>query len=650
MEKNKSKKKEVWENIFRLIIPFKRKFFLIVFIGLLGTTANLVEPLIYREAINDVAGLFVQEAKSDARKELGVDDEVDPIINFLEKKVEPVLVPKAKESHSKSHVSARTPDQALDTLLWAVGLLFVTNLISYLLTLIAENMNVRLSSNIEQNFIQNTFIHVLRLPLGFFGKRSSAALAKQINQSEEVSGIVNGFSQQILPEIISLIGILTIMFWQNVTLTLIALAIIPVYVFIAIHSANKLESNLAAYYEQWEEVSARMQDALSGIKTVKLSGAEKRERDEFKKIADGAYRDYINRSRLSNKYVFWENTLTQISTALVLGYGGYLTLEHKLTPGDVVMFVAYLSRLYSPIDALSSLWVNLQQNAASIARAFRLLDNGIEEKEGKDIEIKKGKVEFKNVRFGYTSEREILKGISFTLEPGRETAIVGTSGAGKTTTVDLLLKLYEPTKGEILIDNEDLALLDSASVRRQVGLVSADGMIFRGTLADNIRYKRPNATKEEVLAAAKSAGMEGTLQRLTDGLQTPVGENGIGLSVGERQRIQIARVLVSQPRILVLDEATANLDYATEAEIKRTIAEIRKENTVIVIAHRYSMVHDADHVIVLSAGEILEQGSPSELIAKGGWFYNFANANEAETSEAEEASEEEEETDEETPE
>ena len=650
MEKNKSKKKEVWENIFRLIIPFKRKFFLIVFIGLLGTTANLVEPLIYREAINDVAGLFVQEAKSDARKELGVDDEVDPIINFLEKKVEPVLVPKAKESHSKSHVSARTPDQALDTLLWAVGLLFVTNLISYLLTLIAENMNVRLSSNIEQNFIQNTFIHVLRLPLGFFGKRSSAALAKQINQSEEVSGIVNGFSQQILPEIISLIGILTIMFWQNVTLTLIALAIIPVYVFIAIHSANKLESNLAAYYEQWEEVSARMQDALSGIKTVKLSGAEKRERDEFKKIADGAYRDYINRSRLSNKYVFWENTLTQISTALVLGYGGYLTLEHKLTPGDVVMFVAYLSRLYSPIDALSSLWVNLQQNAASIARAFRLLDNGIEEKEGKDFEIKKGKVEFRNVRFGYTAEREILKGISFTLEPGRVTAIVGTSGAGKTTTVDLLLKLYEPTKGEILIDNEDLALLDSASVRRQVGLVSADGMIFRGTLADNIRYKRPKATKEEVLAAAKSAGMEGTLQRLTDGLQTPVGENGIGLSVGERQRIQIARVLVSQPRILVLDEATANLDYATEAEIKRTIAEIRKENTVIVIAHRYSMVHDADHVIVLSAGEILEQGSPSELIAKGGWFYNFANANEAETSEAEEASEEEEETDEETPE
>ena len=650
MEKNKSKKKEVWENIFRLIIPFKRKFFLIVFIGLLGTTANLVEPLIYREAINDVAGLFVREAKNDARKELGVDDEVDPITSFLEKKVEPVLVPKAKESHSKSHVSARTPDQALDTLLWAVGLLFVTNLISYLLTLIAENMNVRLSSNIEQNFIQNTFIHVLRLPLGFFGKRSSAALAKQINQSEEVSGIVNGFSQQILPEIISLIGILTIMFWQNVTLTLIALAIIPVYVFIAIHSANKLESNLAAYYEQWEEVSARMQDALSGIKTVKLSGAEKRERDEFKKIADGAYRDYINRSRLSNKYVFWENTLTQISTALVLGYGGYLTLEHKLTPGDVVMFVAYLSRLYSPIDALSSLWVNLQQNAASIARAFRLLDNGIEEKEGKDIEIKKGKVEFKNVRFGYTSEREILKGISFTLEPGRVTAIVGTSGAGKTTTVDLLLKLYEPTKGEILIDNEDLALLDSASVRRQVGLVSADGMIFRGTLADNIRYKRPKATKEEVLAAAKSAGMEGTLQRLTDGLQTPVGENGIGLSVGERQRIQIARVLVSQPRILVLDEATANLDYATEAEIKRTIAEIRKENTVIVIAHRYSMVHDADHVIVLSAGEILEQGSPSELIAKGGWFYNFANANEAETSEAEEASEEEEETDEETPE
>ena len=279
--------------------------------------------------------------------------------------------------------------------------------------------------------------------------------------------------------------------------------------------------------------------------------------------------------------------------------------------------------------------MELQQNVASIARAFRLLDNNEEEKTGKDLVLREGKVEFNNVHFGYTPEREILKGVSFVLSPGKATAIVGTSGAGKTTTVDLLMKLYEPSGGQILIDGQDLSKLEASSVRSQIGMVSTDGAIFRGTLADNIRYKRPEATETEVQAAAMSAGMQATLQRLPEGLQTIVGESGIGLSVGERQRIQIARVLVARPRILILDEATANLDYATEAEVKKTVEEIRKVHTVIIIAHRFSMVRDADHVIVLSEGEVLEEGSPAELLEKGGWFADFAGAAEEEISEEE---------------
>ena len=431
------------------------------------------------------------------------------------------------------------------------------------------------------------------------------------------------------------------MLYQNITLTVIAFAIIPFYLLIAWRSASKLESGLSAYYDRWEDVSAHIQDALSGIKTVKLSGAEDREVENLKKASDGAYLDYIARNRRSNKYVFFEGMLTHLSSALVLGYGGYLTQQHRLTPGDVVMFVAYLDRLYSPIDSLASLWVSLQQNIASIARAFRLLDNHAEEKKGVQLQLKQGRVEFKEVHFGYTPEREILKGLSIVMEPGKITAIVGTSGAGKTTTIDLLMKLFEPASGEILIDGQNLALCDAASVRKQIGIVATDGAIFRGSLADNIRYKRPEATDTEVMKAAVAAGMEGTLQRMPNGLHTPVGENGIGLSVGERQRIQIARVLVAQPRILVLDEATANLDYATEAEIKRTIAEIRKEHTVIIIAHRYSMVHDADHVVVLSAGEVIEEGTPKELVERGGWFADFANAADEVEEEGEETEEEE---------
>jgi ABC-type multidrug transport system fused ATPase/permease subunit len=643
----KTMKKAVWKNIFRLILPYRKKFLWVVTLGLLSTGASLVEPLIYREAINDVAGLFVRQARENAQKDLGLDPgETDSIQAMIRSEISdsatmktpapavradsgattrsPGKAVKKPEAHSRGHVAARSPRQALDTLLWAVVWLFLINLIATLLWRLGENTNTRLSCLIERRFIQGTFAHVLRLPLSFFSKRPSAAIAKQIDQSEEVTGIVNGFSQQILPEAISLLGILAIMFWQNIALTTVALVTIPIYVLIAWHSAKKLESGLADYYSRWEEVSSRIQDGLTGIKTVKLSGSEDREVDRLQTIAGEAYKDYVKRARLSNKYVFWETMLSHLSTALVFGYGGLLTLENRLTPGDVVMFVAYLDRLYGPIDALATLWVELQQNVSSIARAFRLLDSGAEEKDGKKLQISEGRIEFRDVRFSYSDDREVLKGLSFTLTPGQSTALVGKSGAGKTTTIDLLMKLYEPSSGCVLIDGQDLHELDASSVRAQIGVVSTDGAVFRGTLADNVRYKYPAATDEEVLQAAMAAGMQSTLERLPEGLQTPVGESGMGLSVGERQRIQIARMLVARTRILVLDEATANLDYATEEEVKKTIDSIRGSTTVIIIAHRYSMVRDADQVIVLSEGQVLEAGSPSELLKNGGWFSLFA--------------------------
>ena len=465
----------------------------------------------------------------------------------------------------------------------------------------------------------------MSMPLEFFAGRSSAGLSKQINQQDQVFGIVNGFSQQVLPEVISLVGIIAIMFTQNVLLTIIAFSIIPFYLMLAVRSANKLEVGLAKYYEEWENISARIQDALAGIKTVKLEGAEEREVEKLRQQTVEAYGNYVNRTVLADKYVFLQSLLTRISTAAVLAYGGYLALQRKLTPGDVVMFVAYLDRLYTPIDSLSSLWVQLQQHTVSLSRAFKLSEIKIEPKKGGVMQVTKGKVEFRDVHFSYTPDRKTLSGISFKAEPGQVTAIVGPSGAGKTTTVDLLMKLYFPDAGQIFIDDQDILHVQAASLRSQIGMVAADGAIFRGTLMENICYKRPQASADEVRAAALSAGMSNTLERLPDGLNSMVGEGGLGLSVGERQRIQIARILVSRPRILILDEATANLDFATESEVKNTIMEIRKDHTVIVIAHRYSMVKDADHVVVLSEGQVIEQGNPDELIAANGWFANFVH-------------------------
>lgn len=662
-------KKNVWLSIYRLVQPHKRRLLLVFFISLLGTAITLAEPLIYREAINDVAGLFVQKARNDVKKEMNVETETDdePIVGFLEEKILPkkavlhdtvatVTHPAKKTAHKKkrvkephrvNHVAPRTAHEAFDTLMWAVILLFIINVLGLVFWWVGENMNAKLSCIIERRFIKGAFGHVLKLPLAFFAKRSSAALHKQIDQSEEISATVSYVTKDIFPEIVSLAGIMAIMFWQNYILTLIALSILPIYLLITYYSTKKLNKSLSGYYEKWENVSARMQDALAGVKTVKLSGAEEREVAKLDEQIKDAYDDYVKRSRMSNKYAFWQVLLTYLASAMVLSYGGWLALQHKLTPGDVVMFVAYLDMLYDPIDSLTEIWAEVQQNAASIARAYKLLDINIEEKRGKELQLKNGLVEFRNVQFGYAPDRDILKGLSFTAAPGKLTALVGTSGAGKTTTVDLLLKLFEPQSGEIFIDGQPLSQMDESSVRRSIGMVAADGAIFSGTLMDNIRYKKPGATDAEVTAAATAAGMQGTLQRLPEGLKTRVGESGFGLSVGERQRVQIARVIVDKPKILIMDEATANLDFATEAEIKATIAEIRKENTVIVIAHRYSMVKDADHVIVIDEGQLAEEGTPAELIENGGWFADFANAGDEQEYEEDEEDDEEEEEEEE---
>jgi len=371
-----------------------------------------------------------------------------------------------------------------------------------------------------------------------------------------------------------------------------------------------LNISLGSYVASYSDIDP------NGIDIAAIEGA-----------TQAAYDDYIGRSRTGNHYFLAQTALSQLSKALVLGYGGWMVLEQRLTPGDVVMFVAYLDRLFEPVESLSSMAVSLQQHLASLRRAVQLLQTGPEEPRGAALADGPGKVEFCDVRFGYTPRREVLHGLSFTIEPARTTALTGPSGAGKTTAADLLMKLWEPDSGEIRVDGQPLSGVDPASVRRAIGMVATDGAVFPGTLADNIRYKRPDATDAEVREAALAAGLGGALERLPDGLDTAVGERGIGLSVGERQRLQIARMLVDQPRILVLDEATSNLDYATEAEVKSALSQLRcggHRPTTLVIAHRYSMIKDADHVIVLEQGRILAQGAPAELVAAGGWFAELA--------------------------
>ena len=635
-----------WRTLFRLAYPFRTRILLITLLAALSTAATLIEPLIYRVAVNDVAGLFVNQAQQEnSEHEESSPSEVtdttpvhfEPAAYHIEERQE---VPKhhAKppqkntraharylEPHRRDYVAPRTPAQTFNTFIWAIALMFGLSIVGYFIWLLADNMSAKLASQIESGFIQGVFSHTLRLPLGFFGRRASGALAKQIDQSDQVSPIVNAFTQTIIPELMTVIGAVAIMLTQNLTLTLIALVTLPPYLIVAWRSAKRLEKGLEDYYQQWEDVSGTIQDSVSSIKTVKLSGSEEREIERFRTASAAAYQAYVDRNKLGNKFVFWEHVITQIGNAMVLGLGGWFALKRQLTPGDVVMFVSYVGMLYNPIDSLTGLAVELQQYGIALRRALRLTQVTIEKQEGAPLRPGPGQIEFRDVHFSYVPGREVLSGLSVTIKPGHVVGLVGPSGAGKTTTADLLLRLYEPDSGAILIDGQALSDLNAASLRREIGVVAADGSVFRGTIADNIRYQSPGATDEEVEAVALAAGLGSALERLPDGVESQVGEGGVGLSVGERQRLQLARIFAANPRIMVLDEATANLDYATELAVKHALDTLRRDRTTIVIAHRFSMVKDADFVYVLESGRVLESGTPDELLANGGWFAGFAN-------------------------
>ena len=466
---------EFLKELYVFTVPYKRTIGMVVLFMLLAIAADLVEPVIYKVMINDLSGVFVHKAAQ----------HFTPSENLHQNSLKP---------HTKHTVMPRTAVQAFRTLIIAALLLFLVNLLYRLFSLMSDYLSAQYSSKVEQDFIRAVFRHVLKLKLSFFTRNASASMAKQIDQTDQVGPAVTTIVQELASQTFRLVGTIGLMLFQHPVFTAISLFTLPLYAALSRRMAKRLEETSEQYYEQWDDVANNLQNSLANIKTIKVSGAEERMAGRFIASIKNVVANYLSRNRTENIYIFWQSFSIYSGRFLVFAYGSWKVIERELTPGDVVMFAALLDKLYDPIDKLTSHFITLQNQRISISRGLRLLHSGEEEKPGQPCTPGPGLVEYRHVTFGYTPRQPVINDVSLTLAPHSITALIGQSGAGKTTLVDLLLKFYEPQSGEILIDGQPLARLDPASVRQLVGIVSAEGAVFKGTLRDNIVFKNQDAS------------------------------------------------------------------------------------------------------------------------------------------------------------
>jgi ABC-type multidrug transport system fused ATPase/permease subunit len=432
-----------------------------------------------------------------------------------------------------------------------------------------------------------------------------------------------GHVQELAKIFLTFCSTLAIMIWMDWQLTLLALSIIPPLYLMTYYFSRSIQTAVKKKRSQEGEVASILQETITSMTVVQAFTGEKNEKKRFHKESTHSLEAGLKRARLAGAFNRLVRILNTCGIALVVGYGAWRVLGGGLSPGDLLVIISYVRRLYTPIDDLSGFTVSYMTNLVSGRRVLGLVETDTEIKDAPDaIQAPsfRGEVSFENVYFGYERGEPVLQDLSFTVEPGQMVALVGSSGTGKTTVVNLLLRFCDPWEGRILIDGQDIRRFRLKALRKQMSVVLQESILFRRSIRQNIAYGKRDSCIEEVVAAAKKAQAHDFIMKLPEGYRTILDERGENLSGGQRQRIALARAILRNAPVLILDEPASGLDAITEAQLNATLTRLMQGKTTFIIAHRLSTIEKADLILVIEEGKVIEQGTHTELLANSGLY------------------------------